>query len=205
MFEFFLPDYPPQSLEIARSEISMQLDVPSKDGRIALWVEISAEAVEVPNAHDMEQTYSIAPTFHTEWLEIPLDALKGGGADLLDGYHLVYEETDDDDQRPGGIYQDAGAGFTRIDMTLSHVGGQDYRVVATGETEFGWTFRIDAVVPLVLVTAVSVREGGRDAPLDEVDEWFGRIFDPSAFPAEWVRKGSDTNGWYLLEGRVPPR
>ncbi len=25
---------------------------------------------------------------------------------------------------------------------------------------------------------------------------------PSTFPAEWVRKGSDDYGWYVLEGRV---
>ena len=142
MFEFFLPGFPITTLDIAQSKISMQLHVPPREGRIALWVDISASAVELVadaaelvDEDDAEESYRIAPTFHTEWLEMPLDALNGHGADLLDGYHLVYDETgagaEDDDQRPGAIYQDSGAGFIRVDMTLSHMGGQDYRVVAS--------------------------------------------------------------------------
>lgn len=206
MFDFVFDNFPPQSLDVAHAEISLYVRVPPWRDNVSLYVEVVAEKKALP----LEDTdYSVAPTFYTEWLEIPLQKLQGRGLDLLDRYHMVYnvatEEEDGYDQFPGAVYQNLHAGFVAATMMLTHLNGADYRIEAEGETEFGWKFRIDTVGKLTQVTVRSGMDGGDKEPSPEVEAWYDRLFDPLTFPSRWVRKGSEEAGWYVLEGAPAAR
>lgn len=202
MFEFTFENFPRQELVVETAEISLFAHVPSSSDKIALYVKVSAAPRDLPSPEG-EDSRMIAPTFYTEWLEIPLDALKSRQVDLLDGYRMAYdfatEQEDGFDQHPGAVYQDSHAAFDKATMVLTHKGGLTYRVQAEGKTEFGWTFRIDTDAVLKNVAAKSGRENGDKTPSDEVSDWFGKHFDAAQFSPVWSRKGSDEFNWQVLE------
>lgn len=204
MFDFVFDDLPPQSLGIERAQIRLFDNGPPWRDRIGLYVEVAAEEILVRHPADPEYESRVAPRYYTEWLDIPVGALRGRGLDMLDGYSMVYDEEtekeDGYDQPPGAVYQESHAGFTRATMTLTHIGGADYRVEAEGETEFGWRFRIDTQAALVRISFRSGEDGGDKAPSPEVEQWFDHLFDRAVFPAQWVRIGNDDFNWYVFEG-----
>jgi hypothetical protein len=205
MFAFVMEDLPPQALSVEAATITLFAQVPPWRDRISLHVEITATEATVMDPAGENSPYVMQPTFYTEWLDIPLSALKGRGLDLLDGYQMAYdvatEAEDGFDQFPGAVQQDSHAGFQRATMTLTHLGGTRYRIEAEGVTEFGWTFRIDTVGRLTGVAAKSGQVDGDKAPSAEVEDWYGRMYDASAFPPTWSRKGNDEFYWYVYESQ----
>lgn len=200
MFEFTFEDFPTQILEVETAEMSLFAQVPPWRETISLHVKVVARPKDLSSP---DGDHTIQPAFYTEWLEIPLSALKGGRLDLLDGYRMSYnfetEQEDGFDQHPGAVYQGSHAAFSRATMALTHKTGRTYRVEAEGETEFGWTFRIDTEAVLTSVAAKSGRDDGDKVPTDEVRDWFGAHFDPDVFSPIWSRKGSDDFNWQVLE------
>lgn len=198
-----MEDLPPQTLTVETATITLFAQVPPWRDRIGLYVQVTATETTVADPTGENSPYRMQPTFYTEWLDIPMTALKGRGLDLLDGYRMDYdaktEGEDGFDQFPGAVQQDSHAGFTQATMALTHLGGAQYRIEAEGVTEFGWTFRIDTVGQLTGVAAKSGLDGGDKAPLAEVEDWFNRLYDPTVFPPAWSRKGSDEFFWYVYE------
>jgi hypothetical protein len=201
MFEFVMDDLPKQVLPVDQAEIVLFYNARTDSDVISLSVTVSAAARDVPFTEDGETyDYRIAPTYYTEWLEIPLSKLGTRGADALDGYEMIYEESREAElgfnQFPGAVYQDSHAGFTRATMRLQYTGGNTYRVTAEGETEFGWSFSLTATAPIAKVILRDGREDRKNAPSTKIEAEFATLFDPELFDAGWQKKGSSDYSWF---------
>ncbi|MDO5604600.1 MAG: hypothetical protein Q4G25_05495 [Paracoccus sp. (in: a-proteobacteria)] len=200
MFEFHFDDLPPVTLDIARARITLFAHVPPYEDRIDLNIAIDAVARDVTAPGEDGETHLIAPQLYTDYLSIPLTALRSGDAGLLDGWRMSYDPGDDasQDQAPGAIYQYMHDPFLRATMELTSLGGADYRLRAEGETISGWRFRIDTPARLTSVEAKSGQLDGDLAPSPEVEDWYRRHFEPAVFAPGWQRRGNPATGWYVL-------
>src|SRR5690606_38139489 len=146
MFKFTPEDLPAQQLAVELAEIEIYAFSPLPEGKISLYVNIKAEGVELPDPEDPDFSHTVKPRFYTEWLDIPVAALRSKSLDCLDGYQMQYDQDSQEelgfDQPPGAIYDRMHAVFTHAEMTLSHIEGGRYKLHAHGETEFGWRFNI---------------------------------------------------------------
>ena len=198
MFTFQMDDIPEQVLDIEKSSITLFYNALTEDDQIALDVRVTANSKTVELAED--DTYSMAPTFYTEWLDIPLRALRSRGPDALHDYEMFYDQQREKElgfnQFPGAIYQDSHAGFTQAEMRLSHLDHNRYRVFAKGETEFGWRFELETQASL---ERIMFRDGHADSDkaIDPaIAAEFERLFDASQFDASWKKQGNPNFSWH---------
>ena len=170
--------------------LSVNVDVHTEP-RMVAWLD-----PEYPEFAD--EAHRIAPSFYTEWLDMPRGALAGRGLNAMDGFGFDYDADAPDapPESPGAIYQDDHALFRRATMQLRHRGDGLYDVRAEGVTAFDWTFSLDAIAPLERVVFRAGRMEDARAPMDAVVEEFERHFDPAVFEGAWVQRGSGANTWY---------
>lgn len=201
MFAFLMEDMPKQVLPVEAASITLYRNALIGSDRIALYVKVNAAQRSVDVTLDGEtHEVQFAPSFYTEWLEIPVSTLVSRGPDALDGYRMIYDEAREEelgfDQFPGAIYQNSHAGFRRATMGLTSTAQSTYAVEAEGETEFGWQFRLTAAAPLTQVVLRDGRDETNRAPDPMVEAEFETLFDPALFSTEWKRQGSGSHVWY---------
>lgn len=208
MFTFSHGEIRDQTLAIRSAGITLYAEAPLGDEGVKLDVTISAEPVYIDRHEDPDAPTRVAPSFHTEWLTLPVGILRRRGLGLLDGYRLVFPDPAIDAgeyvESPGGIYQDHTSLFRRVALCLSHLGAGRYRVKAEGETEDGWTFLLDAAARIEQVVVKATHEAGDQAPSLAVEQAFHGLFDQAAFPPAWSRKGSSSYGWFVYEASPAP-
>lgn len=202
-FRFQMEDLPEQTLALSHAGIVLYAEAMTGRDVFSVHVDIHAEPRMVawpdpdyPEDPDIE--HRIAPSFYTEWFDMPRKDLKGRGAGALDGVGFDFADTIGDftQQPPGAIYQDSHAPFTRATMQVDHLTDALYGVRAQGQTEFGWTFALEATAPL---TGIIFRHADRDAaraPDAAVEAEFETYFDRSPFDCAWTRRGPEANPWF---------
>ncbi|MEJ6388054.1 hypothetical protein [Gymnodinialimonas ulvae] len=203
-FRFQMEDLPEQVLDLARAEIVIFKSVGNSDAfGVNVQLEAEARTVMAPDPDYPEEPpidYRIAPVFFTEWWDVAQGDLRSRGLDALDGLGFEVDATRADQapyvQSPAAVYQDSYAGLNRGTLTLRHRGAGVYDAQARGETEFRWTFAVEAVAPLARVVFRAGLTDDARAPSDAVAQEFERHFDPALFAVEWLRRGSDEHFWY---------
>jgi len=201
MFRFEMEDFGPQMFDVDKADITLFRHAVSGADTFSLGVNVSAKPREVvPTKPKGEPPYRMAPALYTEWLDIPDTALVTRDAGCLAGYQMIYDEDREEelgfDQFPGAIYQDSHAPFAQAILKLTYLGGLRYRVVAAGETEFGWMFQIDEEATFQQITLRDGMADSKGEPDPLIEAEFASFFEEPAFSTTWKRQGNDNYFWY---------
>ena len=176
-----------RTLGVATATMTLFSPVPMDGDALKLDITVATDPVEVPDPDwPDDPPYLLHHDLTTQWLAIRTGDLVSRDEGALDGFSLDW--TDDGGHPPAAIYDDRYGMVSRFALSLTHLGGNRYRLAASGQSEFDEAFALNCTAALLRVT---LRPTG-GTPGAEAEAALARLFD---HPGAWHSRGSPAHPW----------
>jgi hypothetical protein len=167
-----------------------------QEEKIGLYINVQAKRKSFVTEQQGE-TYEryVKPRIYTEWLDIPMDAIKNKDYRTLEAVKVNFTDSGEMTaiermvwtEAPGALYVDNHGVFKSVTIDFKYLGKGIFNVTLKGSARYDTPFEVSADVPL----QVKLQAYDKRATKEELLSYFDRIVDPSDFEGEWKYRDED--------------